>query len=263
MLLARAARPRCTAMQPSVLSRQLHASRPVADRGKSPPSDDEHRGNRRNPLIGAFQTPEPQSKPHVDPQLPKLDEISSAAARLALSSTTKPPPRPPPPRFYAGKALERQKEMLQRDNMGAYDAVSQPLAQPSSESSESPPSAINPFELDIASIIANKAAAFGQEMRVGDPTKLPRVRTAASTGRTIFVRPTAGHYTASSPTMALGSLNRLVKYHQIKNKFHSQRTHERKGLKKKNLKSLRWRARFKEGFKAACVRVKELKRQGW
>lgn len=42
-----------------------------------------------------------------------------------------------------------------------------------------------------------------------------------------------------------------------------QRFHERPGLKRKRLKSERWRRRFKEGFKATCERVKELALQGW
>lgn len=43
----------------------------------------------------------------------------------------------------------------------------------------------------------------------------------------------------------------------------AQRFHERPGLKRKRLKSQRWRARFRNGFQATCQRVTELAKQGW
>lgn len=43
----------------------------------------------------------------------------------------------------------------------------------------------------------------------------------------------------------------------------AQRFHERPGLKRKRLKSQRWRNRFRTGFRATCDRVTELARQGW
>lgn len=42
-----------------------------------------------------------------------------------------------------------------------------------------------------------------------------------------------------------------------------QRFHERPGLKRKRLASLRWRKRFMDGFRATIHRVKQLKAQGW
>jgi ribosomal protein S21 len=45
--------------------------------------------------------------------------------------------------------------------------------------------------------------------------------------------------------------------------FRRQRFHERPGLKRKRLRSERWRALFKEGFRATCARVEVLRRQGW
>ncbi|KAI0204803.1 hypothetical protein F4808DRAFT_412215 [Astrocystis sublimbata] len=43
----------------------------------------------------------------------------------------------------------------------------------------------------------------------------------------------------------------------------TQRFHERPGLKRKRLKSERWQARFKKGFKATVSRVRQLTAQGW
>ncbi|KPM36534.1 hypothetical protein AK830_g10031 [Neonectria ditissima] len=119
-----------------------------------------------------------------------------------------------------------------------------------------------PFNLDIASIIANKAVNFGEGLEA-NPLTRPRVRAKAVTGRTVFVKDRITPTSAPTPMIALRVLNKMVREQQIKTKFHSQRFHERKGLKKKRLRSQRWRSRFKSGFKETVNRVLELKRQGW
>lgn len=43
----------------------------------------------------------------------------------------------------------------------------------------------------------------------------------------------------------------------------TQRTHVRRGQKRKELKSKRWRAMFKEGFIREVARVRRMKAQGW
>lgn len=49
----------------------------------------------------------------------------------------------------------------------------------------------------------------------------------------------------------------------VRKDFQRQRFHERPGLKRKRLKSERWRKRFKEAFQGTVQRVVGLKRQGW
>lgn len=61
----------------------------------------------------------------------------------------------------------------------------------------------------------------------------------------------------------LGLLNLRVRVNKVAQDVSRQRFHERPGLKRKRLRRERWRARFKEGFKATCKRVQELARQGW
>ncbi|KAK7416230.1 hypothetical protein QQZ08_012081 [Neonectria magnoliae] len=119
-----------------------------------------------------------------------------------------------------------------------------------------------PFNLDIASIIANKAIAFGEGIE-SNPMTRPRIRAKAVTGRTVFVRDRITPTSAPTPMIALRVLNKMVREQQVKTKFHSQKFHERNGLKKKRLRSQRWRSRFKNGFKETVNRVLELKRQGW
>lgn len=50
---------------------------------------------------------------------------------------------------------------------------------------------------------------------------------------------------------------------KVKQDFNRQRFHERPGLKRKRLKSSKWRAVFKEGFKGMVRQVVAMRRQGW
>ncbi|KAF1913206.1 hypothetical protein BDU57DRAFT_521960 [Ampelomyces quisqualis] len=58
-------------------------------------------------------------------------------------------------------------------------------------------------------------------------------------------------------------LGSLVARNKIKSEMMSQRFHERGGLRRKRLASLRWRARFKTGFTSITKRVSELTAKGW
>jgi hypothetical protein len=111
--------------------------------------------------------------------------------------------------------------------------------------------------LDTRNSIHNQNAA------ALDPLARPKVRAAAVTGRTVFVKPFFGENAATSAPQALNVLNRLVKKQGIRSKSNYQRFHERKGLKKKRLRMVRWRMQFKRGFRETVRRVMELKRQGW
>ncbi|KAF2731680.1 hypothetical protein EJ04DRAFT_514442 [Polyplosphaeria fusca] len=61
----------------------------------------------------------------------------------------------------------------------------------------------------------------------------------------------------------LNMLGSMMARNKVKADFHRQRFHERPGLKRKRLKSERWRARFKKGFQDVTARVSELTRKGW
>ncbi|RCI09881.1 hypothetical protein L249_3876, partial [Ophiocordyceps polyrhachis-furcata BCC 54312] len=99
---------------------------------------------------------------------------------------------------------------------------------------------------------------------VVDPRQMPKIHTKAVTGRTIFIIPRrSGPNTAPTVSSAFRAMNRLVREQKLRQKFHSQKVHLRPGMKRKILKSKRWRARFMEGFRAVASRAQELKRQGW
>ena len=84
-------------------------------------------------------------------------------------------------------------------------------------------------------------------------------RLNPSTGRVVELDPTRGR----DIVRGLGMLGSLMARNKVKRDFNKQRFHERPGLKRKRLKSERWRARFKVEFDATCKRVSELTRKGW
>lgn len=88
------------------------------------------------------------------------------------------------------------------------------------------------------------------------PARTP-MRLTPSTGRTVYVTPQI------DVGRSFKLMEQLVGRNKIKSTFNYQRFHERPGLKRKRLKSSRWRKRFMVGFRAAVNRVKQLKKQGW
>ena len=88
---------------------------------------------------------------------------------------------------------------------------------------------------------------------------MPPVRLDAFVGRSEDVNPLKG--------MDLGTAIRKMEikcaYNNVKKDFMKQRFHERQGVKRKRLKSERWRKRFKVGFKAVVLKVKKMRKQGW
>jgi Ribosomal protein S21 len=67
----------------------------------------------------------------------------------------------------------------------------------------------------------------------------------------------------SNVAVKLRTLSALAVNNKVPQTFNRQRFHERPGLKRKRLKSERWRARFKRNFKAICGRVGDFTKQGW
>lgn len=62
---------------------------------------------------------------------------------------------------------------------------------------------------------------------------------------------------------ALRNLEILCAVNGVRKDQQRQRYHERPGMKRKRLERERWRKFFKEGFRAAVGRVKEMRRKGW
>lgn len=62
---------------------------------------------------------------------------------------------------------------------------------------------------------------------------------------------------------AFRTLEMLCSRNSVRKDFMRQRFHERPGLKRKRLKSERWRRNFKKAFKETVGMVVRMRRQGW
>ena len=84
-------------------------------------------------------------------------------------------------------------------------------------------------------------------------------RLNATYGRTVVLDKAKGR----DIVRGIGMLGSLIARNKVRRDFQKQRFHERAGLKRKRLKSERWRARFQVGFRDVTARVSELTRKGW
>ncbi|KAL8645607.1 MAG: hypothetical protein Q9226_007224 [Calogaya cf. arnoldii] len=85
------------------------------------------------------------------------------------------------------------------------------------------------------------------------------IKSRPSLGRTVEVMPDRG----MDLGRALKSLEINCAVNNVRGDAQSQRFHERPGTKRKRLHSLRWRRRFKIGFKAVVGKVMTMRRKGW
>ena len=85
------------------------------------------------------------------------------------------------------------------------------------------------------------------------------VRSSPAVGRTIEVIPDKGvDFGRALRNLGIACAANKVRADQMRQRFH-----ERPGVKRKRLKSERWRRMFKESFKATVERVREMRRKGW
>ncbi|ROT42979.1 hypothetical protein SODALDRAFT_327141 [Sodiomyces alkalinus F11] len=149
------------------------------------------------------------------------------------TSTLPTPPPPPPPLSGKTSGSNALEKAAATDHV--YDATSDTF--------------------DLSKMIADESAAFMRTHYTDRPQTEMRLKPVL--GRTVKVTNNMDMAGALKQLDRVCKANRLYRYTQM------QRFHERPGLKRKRLKSERWRARFKVGFVAAVKRVQELKKQGW
>lgn len=93
-----------------------------------------------------------------------------------------------------------------------------------------------------------------------EPTRaVATIKSRPSLGRMVEVMPERG----MDLGRALRSLEINCAVNNVKGDQRAQKFHERTGMKRKRLHSLRWRRRFKIGFKAVVGKVKGMRRKGW
>lgn len=85
------------------------------------------------------------------------------------------------------------------------------------------------------------------------------MKLGPSVGRTVAVDANKG----VDVGRAFRALDISVARNRVRSDFQRQRFHERGGLRRKRLKSERWRRRFKEGFRGMVKMVAKMRKQGW
>ncbi len=110
----------------------------------------------------------------------------------------------------------------------------------------------------LASSQANLSERVRSGLASSTPTT-PRLRLGPSVGRSVAIEPNRG---VDLPR-GIKSLEMMCARNQVRGDFMRQRFHERPGLKRKRLRSVRWRKRFREGFRAMVGKVEDMRRRGW
>lgn len=121
----------------------------------------------------------------------------------------------------------------------------------------------NRSSFNVANMLdpTNRTGAQNFRTNRPEPVRLPDPLPAygPSVGRTVAVDPNRG--------MDVGRAFRSLEINCARNKvradFNRQRFYERGGLKRKRLRSERWRRRFRDGFKGMVKMVSQMKKQGW
>ena len=85
------------------------------------------------------------------------------------------------------------------------------------------------------------------------------VRSRPAVGRTVEVLPDRG----MDVGRALSNLDMICALNRVRLDQSRQKFHERPGMKRKRLKSERFRKMFKQSFRATVQRVMEMRRKGW
>ncbi|KAL8696589.1 MAG: hypothetical protein Q9201_007585 [Fulgogasparrea decipioides] len=107
---------------------------------------------------------------------------------------------------------------------------------------------------------AQNAPAEQSALHIEEPTRaVATIKSRPSLGRTVEVVPERG----LDLGRALRSLEINCAVNNVRGDALKQKFHERPGLKRKRLKSVRWRRNFKQGFKAVVAKVKAMRRKGW
>ena len=110
------------------------------------------------------------------------------------------------------------------------------------------------LSMDVQNKIDKRESEY---LKANRAANRPSLRLKPTLGRTIEVG--AGY----DVTRAFRMMESLCARNGVRKDMQSQRFHIRRGQLKKNMRILRWRKLFKEGFLKECERVRRMRRQGW
>ncbi|KAI0484833.1 hypothetical protein GGR56DRAFT_46242 [Xylariaceae sp. FL0804] len=142
--------------------------------------------------------------------------------------------------------------IIKKPDISVYSNPSRPAAEPAGDAKK-PYSMSEMVDMDISDF----GGQVAPEERDGVVIPKPTLRLVPRTGRTVHI----GRNIDVARAFKIQQMQ--VAVNKVRQDVQKQKFHERPGLKKKRLRSERWKVRFKTGFKAAVARVRELSRQGW
>ncbi|OQO02476.1 hypothetical protein B0A48_12003 [Cryoendolithus antarcticus] len=216
----------------------------------------------------------------------RLGEASMKAARPLLQSLVPQTCRHTPRRNFIPQRQSQRRTIAstarrRADNKDPFaslldEALSAPKASPSRSARPSPPSSSSKGVAssmdDLFALFdspkpppgqapTSRSSAVSSALRSPLPPvpTTPPLKLDAAIGRKVYVNKEKGFDVAK----AFRSMEINVARNGVKRDFNRQRFHERGGVKRKRLKSERWRKNFREGFRAVVRRVLRMRGQGW
>ncbi|KAK3702275.1 hypothetical protein LTR37_014986 [Vermiconidia calcicola] len=143
------------------------------------------------------------------------------------------------------------------------DFAKKDLSQPRTRTSTRNNNTSTDFDNTIAGLLSpedfRNPNALSQPPPPPPPPEESPIKLDSTVGRTIRVEQERG----IDVGRAFRMLEMRCAQNSVRRDSQRQRFHERPGLKRKRLKSERWRRRFKETFKATVGMVQKMKAQGW
>ena len=110
------------------------------------------------------------------------------------------------------------------------------------------------LSMDVQNKIDKRESEY---LKANRAANRPLLRLKPTLGRTIECG------SGFDVTRAFRMMESLCSRNNVKRDMQSQRFHVRRGQLKKNMKMIRWRKLFKEGFLDECERIRRMRRQGW
>ncbi len=92
------------------------------------------------------------------------------------------------------------------------------------------------------------------------------LRGGSGSSVALRLKPTLGRTVDNvfgEPARGFRTLERKCAENRVRADARTQEKHVRKGQRRKDIRALRWRKLFKEGFIAECDRVRRMRKQGW
>ncbi|EXJ58051.1 hypothetical protein A1O7_05474 [Cladophialophora yegresii CBS 114405] len=119
-----------------------------------------------------------------------------------------------------------------------------------------PAHARNPATHNPTTTVNSVLNSLGDELATGSVGRSISLRLRPTLGRTVD-----GLH--GDPTRGFRMLERKCAENNVKGDMRSQEKHVRRGQRRKNVRILRWRKLFLQGFKAELATIHRMRRQGW